>query len=232
MPLVKDLNVSPDLYLDTFRKREFILSGDFVRRIELGKDVSMRASTLKPDQLAKVLVEISEPGATFNREALEAYDNAQDWLCKTMNNVLPLAKSLGVRPADMKREVTLYHDSIPKIAPTRVAANRAVWIPVCSMYVKSERVYLFRVVPMMWMDSIDIIDASSSGCVGYTTEYLKVVSPELWSYIDRLERKANKDPNVQEAFRRLAAFLRPESMRQEELAKQQALYGTSFGEWA
>jgi len=229
MSLVKGLSVDSDIYLDTYRKRDFILSGDYIRRIEMNKDVSMRASSLKADQLARVLTEISEEGAVFTAETLEIYDAAQDWFCSAMNKILPLTRGLGVRPTRMDRKVSLYMQDSSLVT---LRGRDAIWFPVYAQYLRNERVYLFRVMPEPWLQQYNLIDAGNSGVIGYTAELLKVVSPELWSYVERLEDKASRDPDVERAFQRLASYIRPEATRAETIAKQQETYGASFGGWA
>lgn len=232
MPLVKDLNVDPDLCGDTYRRREFVLQKDFIRRQELGAEVSIRASSMKGSVLIQTLRAISEESVVINESVLQVYADAEDWLCRRMNHLFQTVRGLGIRPIKMTKEIHIFNEGFSESSAKR--GCDLVWIPACAFYVGDERVYLFRVVSKGYAASGSLIDMRKSGAIGYTKEYLNVLSPELAAYINKLEGKAMQDEEVKNAFTLLGSILKPEQYKEELLEERAKAYSkvADFGGWA
>lgn len=234
MPLVKDLKVDRDLCVDTFRRREFIISKDFVRREEMGKEVSIRSSSLKGEGLVKVLRSIAEDDVFINNEAIEAYENAEDWLCQRMQTVFQSVLHLGFRTTKLPFERQFFCEGSDYFTEI---CNECVWYPAAALYAGDERVYIFRVASLRdqrkgWSPA-GMIDGRYAGAIGFTKEYLNKFSSELTAYMNRLEANAMQDPQVIQSFDRLSAILRPKAYADEKLKERIDQYkGTSFGEFA
>lgn len=233
MPLVKNLNVGSDLCGDTFRRKEFIVQKDFVRRFELDREVSIRVATMKASILIATLREISEPDVLINEDAQQAYADAEDWLCRRMNVIFHQIRGMGYQPQLFKKKVAAYMEGNrdPIITP----GNSLVWVPMCATYIGDERVYIFRVMPEQMVKAKASWGMNNSGAIGYTREYLNRVSPELANYIAKLESKAMQDESVRESFTRLGSILRPKQFKDEQLAERAKAYadkGDTFGGWA
>lgn len=231
MPLIKNLITDPDLCNDSFRRKDFALSRDFIRRVEMGKVVSVRSSTLKGAAVIESLRAISEPDVVIGDEVLEAYANSEDWLCRKMQSLFQTVRHLGMNPSKMTSQVACMVEP----ADHFVAYGKdLIWIPVSAFYIGDERVYLFRTVDIKYADSPYALTIKNTGCLGYTREALNTVSPELAAYIAKLENKAMDDENVRASYTRLGAILRPEAYKQEMIEERAKSYGgeNSFGGWA
>lgn len=234
MPLVKDLKVDRDLCVDTFRRREFMIAKDFVRRQEMGKEVSVRTSTMKGEGLIRVLRSISEEEVKIDNLAIELYENAEDWLCQRLtNNVFQSVLHLGFQPTKLPFERQFFVEGEKYFTEN---CNDLVWFPACALYVGDERIYIFRVASTKtsngWSPTSDI-NGRYSGAIGFTKEYLSAFSSELAAYVNRLEKSAMEDENVKRAFETLGAHLRPQAYRDEKLRERMAEYkDTSFGGWS
>lgn len=230
MPLIKGLNVDPDLCGDTYRRREFIIQQDYVRRIEMNKDVSVRAATMKGAVLIETLRKISEPQVQIGAEAQQAYADAEDWLTRKMTSLMQVVRGMGMHPAAMKRDVGCF---LEKTDGFVMPADKLVWIPACAFYIGDERVYLFRTMEMKLAQEGMLISHNQSGAIGYTREYLERLCPELFAYTNKLESKAMLDPEVRGAFTRLGSILRPEAYAREMLEERQKQYEgkEEFGAW-
>lgn len=235
MPLVKDLQVDRDLCVDTFRRREFIIQADFVRREEMGKEVSIRASSMKGEGLIRALRTIAEDDVKIDKVAIEAYENAEDWLCQRMQTVFQSVLHLGFRPTKLPFDRQFYCEGPGGHFIEN--CNQLAWFPAGAMYAGDERVYIFRVASLRdktkGYSPIGQIDAKYSGAIGLTKEYLGKFSSELTAYITRLENNAMTDPNVIQAFDRLTAILRPQAYKDEKLKERIEGYkDTNFGGWS
>ena len=232
MTLIRDLHVDIDLCTDSYRRREWLLSKDYIRRFEMGTDVSIRQSTMKGNVLIQTLRDISEPDVVIGVEAQEAYANAEDWLCRRMCTLFQTVRGLGIQPLHFKKEVQFYQERVE--VPVVGMANQLVWIPVAAFYVGDERIYLWRVAGQTLIKSGKVLDMHSTCSIGYTREYLTTLSPELNAYITRLESKAMQDEEVKAAFTRLGSILRPEQYKTEMLAERAKEYESvaDFGGWA
>lgn len=233
MPLVKNLNVGSDLCGDTFRRKEFVVQKDFVRRYEMDREVSIRAANMKASILIATLREISEPEVQITGEAQQAYADAEDWLCRRMNVIFHQIRGMGFQPQLFKKTIACYMEGNrdPMIGP----GNDFVFVPMCATYIGDERVYLFRTMRAQMVNKGVMWGMSNSGVIGYTREYLNRVSPELANYIAKLESKAMQDESVRDSFTRLGAILRPKQFKEEQLAERAKAYadlGDNFGGWA
>lgn len=229
MPLVKDLVVDPDLCGETFRRREWALQRDYIRRMELGQEVSIRLTTIKGSMIVKSLREISEDGVVINDEVLQVYADAEDWLCRKMNTLFQSVRHLGMNPVRMKKQIAAMYENGASTDPLIAKGSEMVWVPTCAFVVGDERVYLFRVSDARFKK----INNTNSAVIGYTREYLNTVSEELAAYIAKLESKAMEDPSVEAAFTRLGSVLRPQAYKDEMIAERAKQYEkTDFGGWA
>lgn len=234
MPLIKGLNVDPDLCGDTFRRKEFCIQKDFIRRYELGREVSIRTHTMKGAAVIETLRKVSEESVVINDSVLQAYADAEDWLCRKMQNLFQTVRHLGMNPQKLTKEIAAMiegHDSPPLVAK----GSDLIWVPVSAFYVGDERVYLFRVVGLAYQDQVEKVALTSrnTGVLGYTSEYLRNVSPELAAYVGKLEAKAMEDESVKASFTRLGSILRPEAYKAEMIAERAKMYEeTNFGGWA
>jgi hypothetical protein len=230
MPLIKNLNTCPDLCGDSFRRKDFVLSRDFIRRVEMGKVVSVRTSTLKGAVVIETLRKISEPDVVIGEEALQAYANSEDWLCRKMQSLFQTVRHLGMNPAKMNSQVACMLEPDDHFI---ARGKDLIWIPVAAFYVGDERVYLFRTTNLDYEKSL-MLNTRNTGVIGYTREALNTVSPELAAYIAKLENKAMDDPQVRESYTRLGSILRPEAYKQEMIEERAKMYGgeESFGGWA
>lgn len=230
MPLIKNLNVCPDLCADSFRRKDFALSRDFIRRVEMGKVVSVRTSTMKGAALIEALRAISEPSVVIGDEALEAYANSEDWLCRKMQSLFQTVRHLGMNPTKMNIQVACMLEPDDHFI---AYGKDLIWIPVSAFYIGDERVYLFRTTDLAYSSEV-VLNSRNTGVVGYTREALNTVSPELAAYISKLENKAMDDEQVRESYTRLGAILRPEAYKQEMIEERAKSYGgeQSFGGWA
>jgi hypothetical protein len=233
MPLVKNLNVGSDLCGDTFRRKEFIVQKDFVRRYELDREVSIRVATMKASILIATLREISEPDVQITEEAQQAYADAEDWLCRRMNVIFHQIRGMGYQPQLFKKTIACYMEG--NRDPMMGKGKDFVFVPMCATYIGDERVYLFRTMPEGPAKAGAMWGMNNSGAIGYTREYLNRVSPELANYIAKLENKAMQDESVRESFTRLGAILRPKQFKEEQIAERAKAYadkGDEFGGWA
>ncbi|UKL14971.1 hypothetical protein hairong_066 [Pseudomonas phage hairong] len=233
MPLVKDLNVGSDLCGDTFRRKEFIVQKDFVRRFEMDREVSIRVATMKSSILIATLREISEPEVQITEEAQQAYADAEDWLCRRMNVIFHQIRGMGMQPKLFKKTIAAYMEG--NRDPMIAKGCNLIWVPMCATYIGDERVYLFRVMPEQMVAAKASWGMANSGAIGYTREYLNRVSPELANYIAKLESKAMQDESVRDSFTRLGAILRPKQFKEEQIAERARAYadkGDEFGGWA
>ncbi|QOC57926.1 hypothetical protein phiK7B1_071 [Pseudomonas phage phiK7B1] len=231
MPLIKNLEVDPDLCGETFRRREWALQKDYIRRMELGKEVSIRAVTIKGAMIIKALREVSEEDVVINDAVLEVYADAEDWLCRKMNTLFQTVRHLGMNPVTMKRPIAAMYEYGGITDPLVGNGCDFVWIPTCAFVIGDERVYLFRVAGKQ----LKSINQSNSGVIGYTREYLNTATPEVAAYIAKLESKAMDDEEVRNAFTRLGSVLRPKAYKDEMLAERAKQYEnakTDFGGWA
>jgi hypothetical protein len=231
MPLIKGLETDPDLCGETFRRREWALSKDYIRRMELGKEVSIRAVTIKGAAIIKALREVSEDNVVINDDVLQVYADAEDWLCRKMNSLFQTVRHLGMNPVQMKQQIAaMYEGGGPNTnAPIIGKGCELVWVPMCAHVVGDERVYLFRVAAL----GSTKLHSMNTGTIGYTREYLNTVSPEIAAYITKLESKAMDDADVRAAFTRLGSILRPQAYKDEMMAERAKQYGqTDFGGWA
>ncbi|UIS24633.1 hypothetical protein S21ZY_071 [Pseudomonas phage ZY21] len=231
MPLIKNLEVDPDLCGETFRRREWALQKDYIRRMELGKEVSIRAVTIKGAMIIKALREVSEEDVVINDAVLEVYADAEDWLCRKMNTLFQTVRHLGMNPVTMKKQIAAMYENGANVDPLIANGCDLVWVPTCAFVIGDERVYLFRVAGK----NSKIIDKTNSGVIGYTREYLNTVTPEVAAYIAKLESKAMDDEEVRNAFTRLGSVLRPKAYKDEMLAERAKQYEnakTDFGGWA
>lgn len=231
MPLIKNLEVDPDLCTETFRRREWALQKDYIRRMELGKEVSIRATTIKGAMIIKALREVSEEEVVINDAVLEVYADAEDWLCRKMNTLFQTVRHLGMNPVTMKKPIAAMYENGSNLDPLIANGCDLVWIPACAFVVGDERVYLFRVAGK----GSKQINQANSGVIGYTREYLNTASPEVAAYIAKLEAKAMDDVDVRAAFTRLGSVLRPKAYKDEVLAERLKQYEnakTDFGGWA
>lgn len=230
MPLLRDMKVDPDLCGDSFRRKEFVVQGDFVRRIELGNDVSIRTQSMKGTILIKTLREISEPDVQITNDIQEAYANAEDWLCRKMCDLFKLATTLSIHPEQFDKTITFQRHGGDPIA---LRANQLAWLPVASFYVGDERVYLWRVLGLRDASGGTTWNMANTGCVGFTKDYMNKLAPELAAYVTRFEGKAMNDENVKNAFGLLGAMLRPAQHKAEmEEERAKAYEGKEFGGWA
>lgn len=233
MPLVKDLNVDRDLCADSFRRREFIITKDYVRRQEMGKEVSIRASTMKGASLIAMMREIAEPDVVIDLDAQQAFADAEDWVCRAMNKVFQAVLHLGFQTTALPFERQFYSEKTDSFIAN---CNKLVWFPVAAFVIESERVYLFRVASLdkkHGYSPTGQIDSRHAGAIGFTREYLQLFSTELTTYINKLEQKAMETDEVRAAYERLGAVLRPQRYRDEQLAKRIEQYNeTGFGDWA
>lgn len=231
MPLIKGLEVDPDLCGETYRRREWALQKDYIRRMELGKEVSIRAVTIKGAAIIKALREVSEEEVVINDSVLEVYADAEDWLCRKMNTLFQTVRHLGMNPVTMKKQIAAMYENGSNLDPLIALGSSLVWIPTCAFVVGDERVYLFRVASV----GATKIDKVNSGVIGYTREYLNTATPEVAAYIAKLESKAMDDEEVRNAFTRLGSVLRPKAYKDEMLAERAKQYEnakTDFGGWA
>lgn len=231
MPLIKGLEVDPDLCGETFRRREWALQKDYIRRMELGKEVSIRAVTIKGAMIIKALREVSEEEVVINDSVLEVYADAEDWLCRKMNTLFQTVRHLGMNPVSMKRQIAAMYENGSNVDPLIANGCDLVWVPACAFVVGDERVYLFRVAAKQ----LKQINQTTSGVIGYTREYLNTATPEVAAYIAKLESKAMDDEDVRAAFTRLGSVLRPKAYKDEMLAERAKQYEnakTDFGGWA
>jgi len=232
MPLIKDLNVDPDLIGDSFRRKDFVLARDFIRRVEMGKVVSVRTSSMKGAALFETLRAISEPDVVIGDEALQAYANSEDWLCRKMQSLFQTVRHLGMNPVKMTHQVACMLEPDDHFI---AEGNKLIWIPVSAFYVGDERVYLFRTIGIAYKDSsLYQINMKNTGVIGYTREALNTVSSELAAYISKLENKAMDDEEVRASYTRLGSILRPEAYKQEMIEERAKQYGgeNTFGGWA
>jgi len=235
MPLIKNLNVDSDLCADSYRRREFALQKDFIRRYELGKDVSIRTSTMKGAAVIQALREISEEEVVIDQEALQAYADAEDWLCRKMQSLFFTVRHLGMNPRKMTKKVAAMIENASGGDIILEKGCDLIWIPVSAFYVDDERVYLFRVVGIDYQHNTHVmLTMRNTGVIGYTRECLNTVSSELAAYISKLESKAMEDEHVKASFTRLGSILRPEAYKQEMLEERAKMYGEvkNFGGWA
>lgn len=233
MPLVKDLKVGSDLCGDTFRRKEFVIQKDFVRRYEMDREVSIRVASMKASVMIATLREISEPEIQITEDVLQAYADAEDWLCRRMNVIFHQIRGMGYQPQLFKKTVAAYMEG--NRDPLVNTGNGFVWVPMCATYIGDERVYLFRVMHEKLAKSGALWGMNNSGVIGYTREYLNRVSPELANYIAKLENKAMQDESVRDSFTRLGSILRPKQFKEEQLAERAKAYadkGDEFGGWA
>lgn len=232
MPLVKNLNVDPELCADSFRRREFVLQADYIRRHEMGKDVSIRTSTMKGAVLIESLRQICEDDVAIGNEVLQAYADAEDWLCRRMQQLFQSVRHLGMNPSKFKNKIGAMCEGGRE--PLIAKGCDLIWIPVSAFYLGDERVYLFRVVGTAYADHPEIqLHAKNTGVLGYTRDYLSNLSPELAAYVSKLEAKAMEDENVKASFTRLGSILRPEAYKAEMIEERAKLYEkTDFGGWA
>lgn len=231
MPLIKNLEVDPDLCGETYRRREWALQKDYIRRMELGKEVSIRAVTIKGAMIIKALREVSEDEVVINDSVLEVYADAEDWLCRKMNTLFQTVRHLGMNPVTMKKQIAAMYENGSNLDPLIALGSSLVWVPACAFVVGDERVYLFRVASV----GAKKIDKVNSGVIGYTREYLNTATPEVAAYIAKLESKAMDDEEVRAAFTRLGSVLRPKAYKDEMLAERAKQYENSkadFGGWA
>ena len=233
MPLVKNLNVCSELCADSFRRREFYLQADYIRRHEMGKDVSIRTSTMKGAALIESLRQVCEDDVQIDNDVLQAYADAEDWLCRRMQQLFQNVRHLGMNPTKLKQNVAAMND-VGAREPLVAKGSDLIWIPVAAFYLGDERVYLFRVVGAQYADHTEIQLNTKNTCVlGYTRDYLNNLSPELSAYVSKLEAKAMEDENVKASFTRLGSILRPEAYKAEMIEERAKMYGeTSFGGWA
>jgi hypothetical protein len=231
MPLLKNLDVDVELCADSYRRKDFVLQHDYIRRMELGKEVSIRAASLKGAVVIETLRKISEEDVTIGNYELEAYADAEDWLCRKMRDLFQTVRHLGMQPRQMNQNVALMLEG--EMQPLITAGKNLCWIPVSSFYVGDERVYLFRAAAANYAQS-NKLNMRNTGVIGYTREYLNTVSPELANYIAKLESKAMDDPEVRAAFTRLGSILRPKAYKEEQLLERAKEYEKveSFGGWA
>lgn len=233
MPLVKDLKVERDLCADTARRKEFIVQKDFVRRRELGKEVSIRATTMKGAVLIETLRAISEPEVKIGLEEQQAYADAEDWICRKMNDIFHAVRHLGLQTRRLPFERIFYNEVRDDFV---LNCNEVVWIPTHASYIGDERVYFFSVASLVnnWgYSATGEITFRSSGSIGFTRDYLSTFSTELSGYVQRLEQKAMAMPEVQAAFTRLGGMLRPKQFKDEQERARAEAYGhTDFGGWA
>lgn len=232
MPLVKDIVIDADICQESFRRKDFVLDKDFIRRFEMGKDVSIRTASMKGAQLIESIRENCEPEVKIDLEIQEAYANAEDWLCRRLQQLFHLCKTMGIHTSKMDPNGfhnTMLHDG----TLFSVRANQAVLIPVAAFYIGDERVYLFRVQSLGFIQSGKVLDTRNTGVVGYTRDYVSRMSIELQAYMTKLERRAMEDENVEAAFTRLGAMMRPNQYRQQMLEQRAKQYEeTNFGDWA
>lgn len=231
MPLIKNLNVDPDLYADSIRRREFVVSADFVRRIEMNKEVSIRTASMKSSVLIETLRKVCEDDVKVTNEILESYANAEDWLCQRMSALFKTVRGMGYNPSSFAEVASFFQE--PKSCVLYKGSD-LVWVPVYAFYVGDERVYLFRVMNLNLANRGELMNLSSSPCIGYTKECLRHVSPELSAYMTKLENKAMEDEKVLNAFTTLGAALRPKQYKEEVLAERAKAYSnvSDFGGWA
>lgn len=234
MPLVKDLKVDRDLCVDTFRRREFIIQKDFIRRSELGKEVSIRSASMKGEGLIRTLRDIAEDDVAITTHAIEAYENAEDWLCRKLNDIFQSVLHMGFRTNRLPFERQFYCETNDAFVEN---CNQLAWFPAAAMYLGDERIYIFRVASLQpesskgWSPTREI-DSRHAGAIGFTREYLGTFSSELSSYMQLLESKAMATPEVKDAFDRLSAILRPTQYQEEKLKERMAEYkDTPFGGW-
>lgn len=235
MPLIKNLSVDPDLCSDSFRRKDFVLARDFIRRVEMNKIVSVRASTMKGAVIIETLRKISEPQVVIGDEALEAYANSEDWLCRKMQSLFQTVRHLGMNPSKMDIQVACMTEPDDHFI---AKGKDLIWIPVSAFYIGDERVYLFRTASLAYArdepaDRLQL-NLRNTGVLGYTREALNTVSTELAAYIAKLENKAMDDEQVRASYTRLGAILRPEAYKQEMIDERAKQYGgeESFGGWA
>ncbi|MEG0063031.1 MAG: hypothetical protein RR740_00360 [Pseudomonas sp.] len=230
MPLIKGLNVDADLCGDTYRRREFIIQQDYVRRVELGKDVSIRTSTMKGALVIETLRAISEDHVRIDQHAQEAYADAEDWLTRKMTNLFQTVRGMAMHPHAMTKSVSCF---VEKSDGFQMTGREMIWIPACAFYIGDERVYIFRTMQINRAQEGALISHNTAGAVGYTRDYLNKVSPELSAYVNKLESKAMEDPEVRASFTRLGSILRPEAYAREMLEERQKQYAdkAEFGAW-
>lgn len=233
MPLVKNLNVDRDLCADTFRRRDFILTADYIRRHEMGNEVSIRTSTMKGSNLIAVMRAIAEPEVKLDEHAQQAYADAEDWLCRALNKTFQAVLHLGFQCTKLPFDRQFYCEKDDEFV---AQCNSLVWFPAAAFVIGDERVYVFRVASLTngkgW-SPLKQIDSRYSGAIGFTRDYLSTFSSELATYMNKLEQKAMETPEVVAAYERLGAILRPKGYKDEQLAKRQAEYSnTDFGGWA
>lgn len=233
MPVVKNLNVCPDLCGDSFRRREFLMQKDFIRRFEMNREVSIRTNSMKGMAVIETLRSISEPEVEITQEVQEAYANAEDWLCRRMCNIFQTVRGLGFQPGRPMGPIQFYQER--QESPWVIEGHKVVWIPTAAYYVGDERVYLFRTAPAAYAKAaVGKLDMFNTGGIGYTRDYLPKISEELYAYITKLESKAMQDSAVTQAFTRLGGLLRPQQFKQEQLEERAKIYSEveDFGGWA
>jgi hypothetical protein len=233
MPLIKNLTVDSDLCGDSFRRKEFALQNDYIRRYELGREVSIRTHTMKGAAVIEALRKVCEESVTINDDVLTAYADAEDWLCRKMQLLFQTVRHLGMNPRAMTKQVAAMYEA-SKFDPLIARGCDLIWIPVAAFYVGDERVYLFRVVGLNYQHNKDVmLNLTNTGVIGYTREYLNTVSPELAAYIGKLEAKAMEDENVKASFTRLGSILRPDAYKTEMIEERAKMYEkVDFGGWA
>lgn len=234
MPLVKNLNVDRDLCADTLRRKDFILQADYIRRREMGKEVSIRTQTMKGSGLMAIMREIAEPEVKLDQDAQQAYADAEDWLCRSLNKVFQAVVHLGFQCTQLPFDRQFYCEKDDDFV---VICNSLAWFPAVATVIGDERVYIFRVASLTnkkkgW-NPLGQIDSKFAGAIGFTRDYLPMFSSELAAYMTKLEQKAMLMPEVVASYERLGAILKPKSYKDEQLRKRAQEYeGTDFGGWA
>lgn len=232
MPLIKDLQVESDLFQQTYRLREFIIQGDYVRRIAMGTNVSIRTQTHKAATLSltETLRKVAEPDVQLNQEVFQAYADAEDWVVRLMTEKFKSIAGVGIVPSKFTKTVAGFVEGEePMVAP----ASHLVWAPACAFHVGDERVYLWRVMSIARYQSLKTMTAGNSAVVGYTADALGIIAPELKALISRVEDKVVSDSRTVEAYSRLSQLLRPQAYRDEQIKERMEKYEeVGFGGWA
>lgn len=233
MPLIKNLIVDAELCGDSFRRKEFALQSDYIRRYELGREVSIRTNTMKGAAVIEALRKVCESSVVITDDVLMAYADAEDWLCRRMQLLFQTVRHLGMNPKNMTKKIAAMYES-SKYEPLVARGCDLIWIPVAAFYIGDERVYLFRVTGLDYTNDMSkVLSMQNTAVIGYTREYLNKVSPELAAYIAKLELKAMEDENVKASFTRLGSILRPEAYKAEMIEERAKMYDkANFGGWA
>lgn len=232
MPLIKDLQIEDGLFQQTYRLREFVIHSDYVRRIAMGANVSIRTQTHKAATLSltETLRKVAEPDVKINDEVFQAYADAEDWVNRLMTEKFRAIAGVGIVPTKFVNKVAGF---VEGDEPLIGAGNKFIWAPACAFYAGDERIYLWRIMSLARYQTFKSMTSNNSAIVGYTADALGLVSPELKALISRIEDKVVTDHRAVEAYGRLSQLIRPTAYRDEQIKERMEKYEeVGFGGWA